>query len=107
MNGCAFASSAFLFSRMTMTTCFTFTCAGNSGGVPTWARCVVVAQPAITMARRTNQRFMMRFTRGTFSFRAMTYQFEPRLAYARTLPSAYYFDAAVFDAENRNIFAKS
>src|SRR3954467_13745835 len=59
------------------------------------------------MARRTNQRFIMRCTRDTFSFRAMTYQFEPRLAYARTLPSAYYFDAAVFDAENRNIFAKS
>src|SRR4051794_33458248 len=37
----------------------------------------------------------------------MTYQFEPRLAYARTLPSRYYFDQSVLDDENRNIFAKS
>jgi choline monooxygenase len=35
------------------------------------------------------------------------YEFDPRLAYARTLPSAYYFDPAVLDAENRNIFARS
>jgi choline monooxygenase len=37
----------------------------------------------------------------------MSYQFEPRLAYARTLPSRYYFDQAVLDDENRNVFARS
>ena len=35
------------------------------------------------------------------------YRFDPRLAFARTIPSHYYFDQAVLDAENRNIFARS
>jgi choline monooxygenase len=35
------------------------------------------------------------------------YQFDPRLAFARTIPSHYYFDQAVLDAENRNIFART
>lgn len=35
------------------------------------------------------------------------YRFDSRLAYARTIPSRFYFDQAVFDAENRNIFARS
>ena len=37
----------------------------------------------------------------------MTYQFDSRLAYARTLPSAYYFDPAVLENENRNVFGRS
>jgi choline monooxygenase len=37
----------------------------------------------------------------------MTYQFDARLAFARTLPSSYYFDPATLDDENRNIFARS
>jgi choline monooxygenase len=35
------------------------------------------------------------------------YEFDSRLAFARTLPSRYYFGQEVLDAENRNIFAKS
>jgi choline monooxygenase len=35
------------------------------------------------------------------------YQFDSRLAYARTLPSAYYFDPNVLEKENRNVFARS
>ncbi|MGA8810293.1 MAG: Rieske (2Fe-2S) protein, partial [Thermoanaerobaculia bacterium] len=35
------------------------------------------------------------------------YEFDSRLAYARTLPSAYYFDPNVLDDENRNIFGRS
>ncbi|HXH38066.1 MAG TPA: Rieske (2Fe-2S) protein, partial [Thermoanaerobaculia bacterium] len=35
------------------------------------------------------------------------YRFDPRLAYARTIPSPFYFDQAVLDAENRNVFARS
>jgi choline monooxygenase len=35
------------------------------------------------------------------------YQFDPRLAFARTLPSRYYFDKDVLDAENRNVFART
>jgi choline monooxygenase len=35
------------------------------------------------------------------------YQFDSRLAFARTIPSRYYFDQDVFDAENRNVFARS
>ena len=37
----------------------------------------------------------------------MTYQFDSRLAYARTLPSAYYFDPNVLDDENRNVFGRT
>ncbi|MGH9419728.1 MAG: Rieske 2Fe-2S domain-containing protein, partial [Thermoanaerobaculia bacterium] len=35
------------------------------------------------------------------------YQFDSRLAFARTIPSRYYFDQEVFDAENRNVFART
>jgi choline monooxygenase len=35
------------------------------------------------------------------------YQFDPRLAFARTLPSRYYFDKDVLDAENRNVFGRT
>jgi choline monooxygenase len=35
------------------------------------------------------------------------YEFDPRLAYARTIPSRYYFEQSVLDNENRNIFARS
>ncbi|MBV8546434.1 MAG: Rieske 2Fe-2S domain-containing protein [Acidobacteria bacterium] len=35
------------------------------------------------------------------------YEFDSRLAYARTLPSAYYFDPDVLENENRNVFARS
>jgi len=35
------------------------------------------------------------------------YEFDTRLAYARTLPSAYYFDPNVLDDENRNVFGRS
>ena len=34
----------------------------------------------------------------------MTYQFDPRLAFASTLPSRYYFDPEVLAAENRTVF---
>jgi len=37
----------------------------------------------------------------------MSWQFEPNLARASTLPSRWYFDAAVLDAEQRNIFART
>ena len=37
----------------------------------------------------------------------MTYQFEPRLAFASTIPSNYYNDAAVLPAENRSVFART
>jgi len=37
----------------------------------------------------------------------MTYQFDSRLAYARTLPSAYYFDPNVLEQENRNVFGRT
>ncbi len=35
------------------------------------------------------------------------YRFDPRLAFARTIPSHYYVDPAVLAAENRNIFART
>jgi choline monooxygenase len=35
------------------------------------------------------------------------YQFDPRLAFARTIPSRYYFEKEVLDAENRNVFGKT
>jgi choline monooxygenase len=35
------------------------------------------------------------------------YTFDSRLAYARTLPSAYYFESAILDDENRNVFGRS
>ena len=35
------------------------------------------------------------------------YRFDSRLAFARTIPSRYYFDPAVLEAENRNVFARS
>jgi len=37
----------------------------------------------------------------------MTYRFDPRLEYASTLPSRFYFDAPVLEEENRAIFAKT
>ena len=37
----------------------------------------------------------------------MNWQFDPRLEYASTMPSRFYFDAAVLDDENRNVFAKT
>jgi len=37
----------------------------------------------------------------------MTYTFEPRLPYAATLPSSFYLDPAVLDAELRNVFGKT
>ena len=37
----------------------------------------------------------------------MSWQFDPRLAHAATLPSRYYFDAAILDEENRNVFART
>jgi choline monooxygenase len=37
----------------------------------------------------------------------MTYRFEPRLAFASTIPSTYYNDPAVLAAENRNIFGRT
>jgi phenylpropionate dioxygenase-like ring-hydroxylating dioxygenase large terminal subunit len=37
----------------------------------------------------------------------MTYRFDPRLPFASTLPSSYYFDRGVLDAENRQIFART
>lgn len=35
------------------------------------------------------------------------YQFDSRLAFARTLPSRYYFDRDALDAENRNVFGRT
>jgi choline monooxygenase len=35
------------------------------------------------------------------------YRFDSRLKYARTIPSSYYVDRATFDAETRNVFARS
>ncbi len=37
----------------------------------------------------------------------MTWQFDPRLAHASTLPSRYYIDPSVLDDENRHIFART
>jgi choline monooxygenase len=37
----------------------------------------------------------------------MTYRFDPRLAHASTVPSRYYFDAAVLAEENRCVFGKA
>ncbi len=37
----------------------------------------------------------------------MTYRFEPRLAFASTIPSNFYNDATVLGAENRSIFART
>ena len=37
----------------------------------------------------------------------MTYRFEPRLAFASTIPSNFYNDATVLSAENRSIFART
>jgi len=37
----------------------------------------------------------------------MTYSYDPRLAYASTIPSSYYTDAAVLQSENRNIFGRT
>jgi choline monooxygenase len=37
----------------------------------------------------------------------MTWQFDPRLAHASTLPSRYYFDAAVLAEEHRNVFGRT
>jgi len=37
----------------------------------------------------------------------MSWQFDPRLEYASTLPSRYYFDPAVLDAEQRSVFSKT
>ena len=37
----------------------------------------------------------------------MTYAFDPRLPFAETIPSRYYTDAEVLDAESRNIFART
>jgi choline monooxygenase len=36
----------------------------------------------------------------------MTYRFDPRLAFASTLPSNYYIDPSVLASENRNVFAR-
>lgn len=35
------------------------------------------------------------------------YQFDPRLAFARTIPSRYYLDAEILDAENRSVFGRT
>lgn len=35
------------------------------------------------------------------------YQFDSRLAYARTIPSSYYFEQAVLDREKKNVFGRS
>ncbi|HEX2120524.1 MAG TPA: Rieske 2Fe-2S domain-containing protein, partial [Thermoanaerobaculia bacterium] len=37
----------------------------------------------------------------------MTWQFDPRLAHASTLPSRYYIDPSVLDEENRRVFART
>jgi len=37
----------------------------------------------------------------------MTFQFDPRLAYASTIPSRYYIDPHVLGDENRNVFGKT
>jgi choline monooxygenase len=37
----------------------------------------------------------------------MTYAFDPRLPFAETIPSRYYTDASILDAENRSIFART
>ena len=37
----------------------------------------------------------------------MTWQFEPRLEHASTIPSRYYIDAAILGDENRSIFART
>jgi choline monooxygenase len=37
----------------------------------------------------------------------MSWQYDPRLAHAATLPSRYYFDAAILEEENRNVFART
>jgi len=37
----------------------------------------------------------------------MSWQFDPRLAHAATLPSRYYFDPAVLAEENRRLFART
>jgi choline monooxygenase len=37
----------------------------------------------------------------------MTYQFDPRLAFASTLPSRYYFDHDVLADENRHVFGRT
>src|SRR5437762_4123505 len=36
-----------------------------------------------------------------------TYQFDPRLSFASTIPSSYYTEAVTLAAENRNIFGRS
>ena len=35
------------------------------------------------------------------------YQFDPRLNFARTIPSCYYFGAETLEAENCNVFGKT
>ena len=35
------------------------------------------------------------------------YQFDPRLAFARTVPSRYYFEAEILEAEKRNVFGRT
>lgn len=35
------------------------------------------------------------------------YQFDSRLAFARTIPSRYYLDAEILSAENRNVFGRT
>jgi choline monooxygenase len=35
------------------------------------------------------------------------YQFDPRLAFARTIPSRYYLEAEILGAENRNVFGRA
>ena len=37
----------------------------------------------------------------------MTYQFDPRLSFASTIPSRYYADPAVLAEENRNVFGRT
>jgi choline monooxygenase len=37
----------------------------------------------------------------------MTFRFDPRLAFASTIPSTYYIDPAVLAAENRKLFART
>jgi choline monooxygenase len=37
----------------------------------------------------------------------MNWHYDPRLAHAATLPSRFYFDPAVLEAENRNVFART
>lgn len=37
----------------------------------------------------------------------MTYRFDPRLAFASTIPSSYYIDAGALQSENRNVFGRT